>query len=432
MKKTTSDWILLFVVVTTAICLLYIWHQPESLLDSIHLFYSLAGERETGGVSNVVAALLETGAEAGWSSTLNIAPFILAYHVMGAVGLFIIVALSTTGTLMLVYLIAEEYSDRGTALFTAFVFAIFPTSIFFPQEVLFLSSTTFTSLLALYAMIKAKRQISKEHRYFFWTLCGISCFAYMQLIPWGGWLPIFILSTIYWRKLSYSQIKVLGFAALLIMLFFGVERGATSDYSIYTQSNPLREFLLSPNAIQRGYSELIPSDFSFSLPGNNPAIVIALMAIPILYRENRRGFRFVSLWFAVLLGCFFAFANPSSQYIFIPLAFPTAFLIALFFKPLHPHKKLLLFIAPVIIAFSIMASMEPLTLEVAITHEFPGWSTKYPLRDIGQIMGGLLLATTFFYAGIKRSLNARTHSILLNTIFLTFCLSQAGLLILLR
>ena len=428
-----KDWAILALISILTTSLVFIWKGAEYPWDSPVGLELITQFRAwgVGSLSDKFSSMAELAAEFGWSAIARIAPFSFVYVFFGSLGLLTLIFVFTVLTLALVYLIAEEYSTSEVALLAAFVFALSPLIIKFPLDALSLFSSGFISLFAVFMAINGARVSVPAQKIVFWSLCALACVVNLYLVDWGIWLPVFVALATLLPRLTSSQARFLVFSVLLIWLLTGFQQVVHNDLAFDSPPTLFGEFMLMPKAFQTGYSEIIPIDIAFNLPGNNPAVILALASLVMIAKEKRRLWSSVALWFLVGLGFNFWFFQEGNEEIFIIFMLPMALLIANFFAPLQSPSKLIGAATLPLLFFSVLGSMEPSTSEVVVSLQFPGWMTAVPFRDLGQILAGLLPVTVFYYIFLEDKFSPRGRSLYLGVVFMLFGLSQIGLMALL-
>lgn len=428
MKRFVGNTVLLALLMST----LVITWSNDSLFttsSSHDLFMQIKDQSNFTSAASIAKSMV---AELGWSQTLKIGPFVLAYAASGILGLFALFFVSCFGILILVYLLAQRFSTPSVAQLTQFIFVLSPVIIKYPYDTLSLFSQGFLSLLAInLSLIWASSSSPTTQRLLWIPISGI-CVLLHKLTGWGIWLPI-LIGLFVSSKRDHPLLKLAMFFLIFVGFVFTAKNIYNSALSLLAPETPLRTILLAPNAIQVGYSDIIPKELTFQLPGNNPAILLLFLSPWLRSKAKSPLYSYLGVWLAIsILGNFgLLLTNPGVA--LASLTFPISLITAEFFKKMLPafSTVLLSLCTTFFLLFSTLSFFEPALNEIVVSFRYPGWSTLVPFRDTGQILGGIMIILVFLYIYSQETAPSKENRVLLHIIFLFFGISQISLMSLL-
>lgn len=424
MKKTIL--IQTVLLATLATLLITTWDSGLQLITDLSNELSTPAPQ---GLDGIFSILKNASAEIGRSETLKISPYLLAHILGGRYALFVSLFFSTFGILLVVSLLARRYSSSQIALITQFVFTLSPILAKYPYDILSPFSPSFLSLIAI-ALYLEMPSFHPILRRLCWVPIGAISLAVHILTGWGIWLPIFLILL----AVSQTEKEPLQLVVLLVLIaFIIVARTAVNNPLLsLLPETPLRSIFLAPNAIQIGYSDIIPRDLTFQLPGNNPALIILIVSPLLRAYQKPSSFKFAGLWLATSIVCNLELLITSPATAFPFLLFPICFVIAYFFEGTPLTTSSLLGFGIVFFVFSWLSSFEPMNNFVIVSTEFPGWSTSMPLRDLGQMLGGISVILIFVYIALENTAYQKYSGQLSRIIFLFLGVIQINLMHLLQ
>lgn len=396
--------------------------------DTVNV-HSIEIHQEGGSVDSLVAIFRMSANDVGWAKTLKILPYLITYSLGGLPGLLVSLFFSIFVLLSIVYLIASKFSTPHIALITQLFFALSPIVNRYPFDVFSPFSPSFLTLVAICLSL-----VTLKCRPLLRKLSWIPLSAILVLVHfltgWGLWPLVFVLLIMLEKHLTALKITII----LCMLGFFVAMRTVVNSplLPLYPET-PLRSILLAPNATQIGYSDVIPKELTFQLPGNNPSLVLLLLTSPLLWFSHKpSAFKLMALWLATCIVCNFELLLLKPEVGLAFLIFPICLVSAYFFYMDSDSDATIIISVLVFLLYSIASLSEPTTNLVIVSTKFPGWNTEMPLRDIGQLAGGALVVLIFGYLALKDTAHLRLRQLLAVVILILFGISQITLIQLLQ
>lgn len=378
------------------------------------------------GVSFMEVAQQAAGAY-GWREVLrSVLPAVLA-GTLGEVGLVSLTLLAAGGTIVLVYLIGLDEFGPQTALVAALLFALSPLILRHPFAALSPLGPGVLTLLAVYLAQRASQAIDRK-RLVLWVGCVLVCAANFVLTPYAIWLPVFI--GLYYLARSVRTRTLVFLAGLVLAGFHHGWPGLHNQpLSFYDPATPVRELLEQPAAQQVGNAVTHPQ-YPFTLPGNTPAILLALGSV-VLASEHKRKLGFVGLWLLALVTFNFGFLQANIDTVLVAALLPLALLVAMFFERMRLSPLVIALYAGVFLLAAVVLRAEALPALFVIDFK-GGWATQVPWHDLSRVAGGLVVLLAVSYLGFEARMNARWQNMYLHLLFGLLGITQVGLMSFLR
>lgn len=391
--------------------------------------YAIQTSQEDASIGSLVSIFKVAAKEVGWAETLKVLPYLISYSVGGWLGLFVSLFFSIFVLFSMVYLLASKLSTPKIGLLTQLIFALSPILNRYPYDVFSLFSPSLLALIAIYLSLVAIKWRPVLRR-LSWVPLSAILLVIHSLTGWGLWPFAFILPIMLNVNMTASRIGILLCVLGLIAAVHTILHAPM--LSLYPET-PLRNIFFAPNAMQIGYSDIIPKELTFQLPGNNPPLVLLFFASPLLWFSHKpSAFKLMALWLATCIICNFELLLLRPEVGLAFLMFPICFVSAYFFYSDSDSDATIIISVLVFLLYSIVSLSEPTTNLVIVSTKFPGWNTEMPLRDIGQLSGGALVVLIFGYLALKDTAHLRLRQLLAVVILFLFGISQITLIQLLQ
>lgn len=372
------------------------------------------------------APLRQVAGQQGWLATLNSLPYALAFKSLGQTGVLVVAALMCGLTLSLVFLVVRHFANSNLALLAAFAYASSPLLTKTAGMLLPVSSSLF-SLAAVLAAVFASRAKAGWQRTALWVGCIGLCAANLFLFDWALWLPVFILLIFWEPKLNGGQSKILYASLGLAWLALLGDQIYRQGLAFYDPLTPLRSILLVPEASYGGYSAM-RSQYPYLLPGNDPAMVLALCGL--LAVPKKPGLlRFPALWLLSAVAFNFWHLQVGNSEVLLLLLLPLSVLIAYFFQGIELKLSWFLFGLASLCGIAVFLSAEPAAPYAVIDFNLVGWQTDSAWRDLTQTAGGFLPTVAILVFAFSSRWKAKWRVAGLGLVLALFALSRVGLML---